>query len=451
MNQDQRTGMPMNGGDQQEAASSGQPAGGEGVKIVADSLGAGCDYLLAALEAWPGHMYAKDTTGRFIVTSASLARRFGAEGVQGLTGKTDFDLFSQEHAQAAAENELEILRTGRPLVDIEEKETYPDGTTTWVSTTKVPLTDREGRTIGIFGLSTDITAHKEAQLQLASARQELVEVTKVAGLAEISSGVLHNIGNVLNSVTTSASMLLEQVGRSRVNNLAKAVQLMDAHATDLGGYLTMDEKGRQLPGYLSQLSGALQTERETFIRELERLKKDVDHMREIVGMQQSYARSTGALEELSPADLFEEAIQISEGSLNRHGIVVRRDYVPVPTVRATKHKILQILVNLIRNAKHALDDGGKPDKELVVELREQEGRWVCFVVRDNGVGIPAENLTKLFSFGFTTRRHGHGFGLHSSLNTARELGGRLTATSEGAMRGAVFTLELPASGPSKQT
>ena len=325
-----------------------------------------------------------------------------------------------------------------------------DGTATWVSTTKLPLKDHEGRVFGIFGISRDITAQKEAQVQLASVREELVEVTKVAGLAEISSGVLHNIGNVLNSVTTSASLLLEQAGRSRVNNLAKAVQLIEQHAADLGSYLTEDPKGRQVPAYLAQLSQALLVERESFIKELDRLKKDVDHMREIVGMQQSYARNSGSQEDLSPADLFEEAIRISEGSLNRHGIVVRRDYVPVPTVRAAKHKILQILVNLIRNAKHALDDGGKPDKQLVAELRESEGGRVQFVVRDNGVGISAANLQKLFSFGFTTRKHGHGFGLHSSLNTAREMGGSLTATSEGEMAGAVFTLELPASGPARR-
>ena len=188
----------------------------------------------------------------------------------------------------------------------------------------------------------------------------------------------------------------------------------------------------------------LATERDGFQRELELLRRNIEHIKEIVAMQQSYARVSSVEEDLAPAELVEEALRISEASLSRHGIGVQRDFRPVPLVRVTRHKVLQILVNLIRNAKHAMDDSGRADKEMVIGLQVSASGQVEIVVRDNGVGIPAENLAKLYTFGFTTRKEGHGFGLHSSANAANELGGALRGESAGPGQGAVFTLSLPA-------
>ena len=115
----------------------------------------------------------------------------------------------------------------------------------------------------------------------------------------------------------------------------------------------------------------------------------------------------------------------------------------MPAVMVDKHKVLQILVNLMRNAKYAMDELGPPEKCLTVSIRRREPGRVVVCVRDNGIGISAENLTRIFNHGFTTKRDGHGFGLHSGLQAARELGGRLCATSDGIGRGATFCLELP--------
>jgi C4-dicarboxylate-specific signal transduction histidine kinase len=258
--------------------------------------------------------------------------------------------------------------------------------------------------------------------------------------------VLHNIGNALNSVNTSAALLVEQVLRSRLGNLTKAAQMLEQHRGDLPTFLAEDPRGRQLPDYLIQLSGLLATERDDFQRELELLRRNIEHIKEIVAMQQSYARVSRIQEDLAPAELVEEALRISEASLSRHGIGVQRDFPPVPLVRVIRHKVLQILVNLIRNAKHAMDDSGRADKEMVIGLRVSSAGQVEISVRDNGVGIPAENLARLYTFGFTTRKDGHGFGLHSSANAANELGGALRGESAGPGQGAVFTLALPA-GP----
>ena len=407
--------------------------------------------LRALLENVPDCIYFKDLASRYIRVSRSTAQKSGLSDPKDMIGKTDFDHFAHEHAQASYDAEQNIIRTGKPIVDIEEKEIFTDGHVTWASTSKLPLYDREGRVIGTFGVSRDITARKEAEQKLSVTQKELLEASRLAGMAEISSGVLHNIGNALNSVNTSVALLVEQLMRSRLGNLGKVAEMLEQHNNDLTSFLSQDARGRQLPGYLIQLAGLLNAEREGFQRELESLRRNIEHIKAIVAMQQSYARVSSLMEDLAPADLVEEALLISEASLSRHGIGVQRDFQPVPLVCVTRHKVLQILVNLIRNAKHAMDESGRPDKEMSIALRLSPAGQVQIIVSDNGVGIPPENLTKIYTFGFTTRKTGHGFGLHSSANTAKELGGSLSGRSEGMGKGAVFTLELPPAPSPEET
>jgi len=112
-----------------------------------------------------------------------------------------------------------------------------------------------------------------------------------------------------------------------------------------------------------------------------------------------------------------------------------------------KHTVLQILVNLIRNAKYACDESTRSDKLVTVRIFKHGNDGVNIQITDNGVGIPRENLSRLFSRGFTTRSDGHGFGLHSCLLATKEMGGALTAHSDGSGLGAVFTLVLPVQPP----
>jgi signal transduction histidine kinase len=160
-------------------------------------------------------------------------------------------------------------------------------------------------------------------------------------------------------------------------------------------------------------------------------------------MQQSYARASGIVDTLPIVDLVEDALRMNNGALARHEVQVIREYTATPSVPVDKHKVLQILVNLVRNAKYALDDGGRKDKLLTVRVATDSDGFVKILVIDNGVGIPRENLTRIFSHGFTTRKNGHGFGLHSGALAAKEMGGSLSAHSDGLGTGATFTLELP--------
>ena len=164
-------------------------------------------------------------------------------------------------------------------------------------------------------------------------------------------------------------------------------------------------------------------------------------------MQQSYATMVSIIEPLDPVALMEDSLRMNLGALARHAVTVVRDFQPSPPILAEKAKVLQILVNLIRNAKYAADDGGRADKTVTLRIEATPAGRVRLIVADNGVGIPAENLTRIFAHGFTTRVGGHGFGLHSSANAAKEMKGALTVHSDGLGKGAAFTLELPAAAP----
>ena len=367
--------------------------------------------------------------------------------VSELLGKTDFDLFSESHARPAFNDEQEIVRTGQPIIGKLEKEEWPDGRTSWVLTSKMPLRNEQGEIIGTFGISKDITAAKETEIALERAQRALVDASRLAGMAEVATGVLHNVGNVLNSLNVSTSVIATGLKQTKLEHLAKISALLREHAENLGEFLTNDPKGRRIPEFIESLAQHSMTERDRLLKEAESLQKNVDHIKEIVSMQQAYATMVGIVEPLDPVELMEDSFRMNAGALLRHAVTVVRKFEPVPRILAEKAKVLQILVNLIRNAKYAADDGGHDNKVITLEIRLTTGGRVQLIVADNGVGIPAENLTRIFAHGFTTRVGGHGFGLHSSANAAREMKGTLTVHSDGAGKGARFTLELPTAPP----
>jgi C4-dicarboxylate-specific signal transduction histidine kinase len=282
--------------------------------------------------------------------------------------------------------------------------------------------------------------------ELKQTQQELLETSRLAGIAEMATGVLHNLGNALNSVNTTVSLSADRVQKSKIAALGKVVQLLEEQHGRLAEFFSTDPRGRQLPAYLAQLSSHLSTERADLLRELEALQQNVDHIKEIVAAQQSYAHVSGLTEIVPASELVEYGLRLNEAALQRHGIAVVREFSSAPPVKVERQKVLQILVNLIRNAREAINDSGRPDKRLVVGVRVSAAGRVQFTVTDNGVGIAPENLTRVFAFGYTTKKDGHGFGLHSSANAAKEMGGSLEAQSDGLGQGATLILELPPAG-----
>jgi len=371
-----------------------------------------------------------------------LAKHFNLADGGMLIGKTDFDCHEEQRARSAFEDEQEILRTGEPIIGKQESDTRADGRVSWTMASKMPWRDQEGNIIGTFGISKDMTAIKETETQLEQVHKQLMDASRQAGMAEVATSVLHNVGNVLNSVNISGSIVSDKVRNSKVLNLAKAVALIEAQKHDLGRFIAEDPRGRQLPGYLSSLAVHLAGERNEILQELGQLTSNIEHIKEIVAMQQNYARVSGVMEPHKVVDLVEDALRMNAGALDRHQVKVIRDYQQAPMAVVDKHKLLQILVNLIRNAKYALDDAMPPVKQMTLRVSLQDER-VRVAIIDNGIGIPAENLTRIFGHGFTTRKEGHGFGLHSGALAAKEMGGVLTVQSGGHLKGATFAVEFP--------
>ena len=295
----------------------------------------------------------------------------------------------------------------------------------------------------ICAYTRDITERKRAESELDRVHKELVDISRQAGMAEVATSVLHNVGNVLNSVNVSATLVADRVKKSKSGNLGRVVDLLETHSHDLAGFVSSDAKGQQLPNYLRQLHIRLLQEQEDILVEIASLCQNVEHIKEIVSMQQNYAKVSGVSEVLKPTDLVEDALRMNAAALARHDVSVVRDYQDSAPIAIEKQKVLQILINLIRNAKYACDESGRADKQLKMHVSHETGKFQIAVI-DNGIGIPPENLTRIFAHGFTTRANGHGFGLHRSALAAREMGGFLRVHSDGVGKGATFTLDLPA-------
>jgi sensor domain CHASE-containing protein len=291
-----------------------------------------------------------------------------------------------------------------------------------------------------FGLLS--RAFDEMVGHLARTREELLERAHRDGKAEVAVSVLHNVGNVLNSVNVSLGALHAQVNEGTLADAPRLAATLASHATDLARFITEDERGRHLPAFLAAFSGSLAGDRERMLQELQALEAGVEHVRALVDGQQATAGVAAEPEPVDLAQQVEAALKLSPPLPGAAEVEVVREFEALPPLVLPRHRLLEILVNLVRNARQALRDGGTPAPRLRVAVA-RAGDRVRVTVTDNGPGIAPDTLARLFRQGFTTRRDGHGYGLHSSANAAHELGGTLTAHSDGPGAGARFVLELP--------
>jgi two-component system, NtrC family, sensor kinase len=284
---------------------------------------------------------------------------------------------------------------------------------------------------------------EERTRELKAVHAQLVDTARKAGMAEIATNVLHNVGNVLNSVSASALLAQEGLTGLKLEQVGRLAGLFEANQSDLATFLSQDKRGRKAVPYLSQLGKNLLDERQELLSLVAEISRYTEHIDAIVKLQQNYATKPRLEEPTQLAALIEDALRINFAGLARHEVKVEQHLASLPEVLTDRHKVLMILVNLVSNAKYALDAAPVEARRLAVRLEPPTDGRVRIEVRDTGMGIAPEMLTQIFRYGFTTRKEGHGFGLHSSALAAQELGGSLTAHSEGPWRGATFTLELP--------
>lgn len=288
----------------------------------------------------------------------------------------------------------------------------------------------------------DQTARAEAAAKLAEQNKKLVDASHRAGKAEVATGVLHNVGNVLNSVNVSANMLRQRIEASPVSYLVQASAIVEENKNQLETFFLKDRRGKHFPQLLSQLTSSFQKERDAQLDEIQSLSDNINHIKEIVSLQQTSAKRSGFESHVTPEELFEDALRMNDSELRWCSTKIIKDFSNAPTLNTRKHDVIQILVNLIRNAHQAMEAAESDDVEIRLSIRELDGQ-VKFQVKDTGTGIDPENMSNMFQHGFTTKKNGHGFGLHSCANTAQELGGTLAVESEGTGKGATFILTLP--------
>jgi signal transduction histidine kinase len=284
---------------------------------------------------------------------------------------------------------------------------------------------------------------EERTRELKEIHLQLVQTARRAGMAEIATNVLHNVGNVLNSVYTSAQVAKERMTGMRLEHVSRVAGMLQERQEDLSTFLTQDERGKHVLPFLNKLGQNLLDERTEVAALLDDVGRYTEHIGDIVKVQQNYARTPRLHEPVALEDLVEDALRINSAGLARHQVKVQKHLAPLPPVLTDKHKMLMVLVNLVSNAKYAMDGVTPAERLLTVKLEQQAPDRLRVSIHDNGMGIAPELLTRIFQYGFTTREEGHGFGLHSSALAAQELGGSLHVHSDGPGHGATFTLEIP--------
>lgn len=419
------------------------------VEDIFESLGVEKMLMDSLMRCTQDFIYFKDRNSRFIRVSHSMVDLFGVRDLDSIIGSTDFDFWDFDCAQGFFQSERRIMETKEPLIGVCEEEIKPDGSKSWVISSKMPLEDEFGNVFGTFGISRNITELKETEFKLQEINKQLVSASRRAGMAEIASNVIHNVGNVLNSINVSLSITKAMVKDSGIENLLKSADLLEANK-DTPRFLSADPKGKILHNFLRMSAEKLEKTQSKVVEELDSLTRNVEHVKTIVSMQQEHAGAALVIESVELSPLVEDAIRIGQCTLNNTNVEITKHVDVELEVEIDKHRVLQILVNLIRNAKHACEDhDGEEPKKVLVSVSQHTDDFFTIDVSDNGIGIEESNLTSIFNHGFTTKESGKGFGLHSSANVAKELGGSLIATSSGIGQGATFSLNLPMKAPAQ--
>jgi PAS domain S-box-containing protein len=393
--------------------------------------------LQAIFQAVPDQVFRLDHTGTILAVNAG---EHAEAPKHALLGRRIQECWFNQSGDGLSEALRRVINE-KSMIGIEYSEDT-DGRPSYHEVRLVPLLENQ-----VVAISRDITERKNAEAKLEQMHRQLVDASRHAGMAEIANNVLHNVGNVLNSVNVSAGVVTQMVRESKGQGLASVVKLLGEEGGELGQLFSQNEKAIALRGYLAKLVTALAAEKEAIAKELDSLIKSIDHINEIVAAQQSYSGSTTVAEPVQISELLEDALRINAGSIDRHQITVVREYAQLPMLLLDKHLVLQVLVNLIGNAGQAMQ--ALPGRSHQLKLRTEVGaaadeeRRLRICVEDNGEGIAPEHLSKLFTHGFTTRKSGHGFGLHSCALAAKEMRGAVAAHSQGSGHGALFTLELP--------
>lgn len=285
-----------------------------------------------------------------------------------------------------------------------------------------------------------------AEQERETLHQELLESSRRLGMSEVATAVLHNIGNLLNGLNVSTGLLAQRLQELPVGDVPKISNLLKAHTEDIGNFLTESTKGKQVMPYLETLGNHLTGQYDLCLRDLETVLSQLEDVKDLVMGQENLTRAERILEPVSLKDLLEQALTVSQSQIIKHQITIERNYETIPKLVIDKYLCLRILINLIHQAKVSMTQPGDGPHRLSMglHLHQDQQTTVHIRIQDTGCGIPPEQLTKIFSQELSEPFEDQDAGLHESALAAKNMGGSLTASSEGQGKGATYTLSLPA-------
>lgn len=309
------------------------------------------------------------------------------------------------------------------------------------------ITELKNKIQELFAINSnllkEIEKREKAETELKDLGQQLVSLSREAGMFEVASGVLHNVGNVLNSINTSTQVLKNKVDALENDSLIKLLKLLEERNPE---FFKNDEKGRLVPTYVNKLQEDFERRRQELFHEINDLKKSVDHVTNVIHMQQAYCKVKSFIEPLHVAEVVEMAIAMNADSISKYNITIEQNGEDIQFL-TDKHKLLQVLVNLIRNAIHAIQSQNPIERKIRFHWKVETEGYLYLEVSDTGVGIHSDHISKIFTHGFTTKKEGNGLGLHMSLLGMKELGGDMRVFSDGPGSGSTFAILLPPGKP----
>ncbi len=389
-------------------------------------------------------VFERDAGWEILWWSPMMWNIFGQDPATFKPSKASWLALIHPHDRERIRKEMADLSENPAAVNLRYRIIRADGEIRHILSIAAPADSENGPVGRIAGITLDRTERVLADQREQALQQQLLESSRQAGMAEIATGVLHNVGNILNSLGIANSTARRAMKSLRLEQLEQAATLLRSNRDTLGAFLTNDERGRHLPEYLPALAGQIASSSRAIQTELDTIEELLRHLRDIVSAQQQVARVGGQYESLRLIEVVETALLVHAAEFAQIELV--REYEELPPISTDRHKLLQILVNLISNARDALAAGASDCRRIVVKLA-RDGDQVQVTIEDSGIGMSEEVLSQLWRFGFTTKKNGHGFGLHNSANAAHEIGAALTAHSDGVGHGSRFVLRLPIDNP----
>ncbi len=357
-----------------------------------------------------------------------------------LIGQSPGSIFGEEFARGSI---MEDLLLQGSVSGVESSFLTKNGREIPISVSGSMMQDEEGQFQGLVCVAQDITERKRMEEEKVHLHEQLLNASRQLGMAEVASDVLHNVGNVLNSINVSIGVVSDLVKQSLVGDVGRVSQLFQKHQDNLGSYFSDNPKGKQIPAFLEKLSEQLMEEKRVALLELDRLRENAQHAQHCVAAQQDLAKPSNIVEPLNIISLCEDALSVNQEVIESMGIEILRDFQEIPLLIVDKHITLQILVDVVKNACQAMEK--VPKKQLIIRAKLIPGPpdSVSIEVQDSGVGIASEDLIKIFGQGTGQSHGGRGQSLHSGALMAKNLQGSLRADSAGLGQGATFSLALP--------